>query len=333
MKKTCFVFKTTLLLLMFALVLSSCLSSENSKSTACIEGETLEAINVCTTVSDIENTEAYTYLIISPTTPYTAENLPITETTVTEPPTENYSEFYYETYFNAWIYTPYGSVPVYDSTDTNSNIIVTLYNKDVVNVIGNVSDWYIVAIDGDTVGYIKKVNDNVPLMKICSFEKSSNIDPLNLVLIGTATTSSSSEDSNRATNLRISSEAASIILKNGETFSMNQTTGPRSAASGYKEASVFVNGQVSEGLGGGVCQTTTTIHMATQNAISSGYDLEIIEANKHSRPVGYVDSRDQEAMVNWGSSDFRFKNNTGADIAIIVTSENQTVTAEIFLVL
>lgn len=96
-----------------------------------------------------------------------------------------------------------------------------------------------------------------------------------------------------------------------EIFSFNKTIGKRTKENGYREAKIIVNNEFVEGLGGGVCQVSSTLY---NSALLAG--LEIIEANKHSKQVGYV-KYGFDAMVNFGSSDLKFKNNTNEKITII----------------
>ena len=68
-----------------------------------------------------------------------------------------------------------------------------------------------------------------------------------------------------------------------ETFSFNKITGRRTKANGYREAKIIINNEYVNGVGGGVCQVSTTLY---NSALLAG--LEILEANKHSKQVGYV---------------------------------------------
>ncbi len=117
-------------------------------------------------------------------------------------------------------------------------------------------------------------------------------------------TTFSSADSGRTANLKIGSSSINgQLLLPGETFSFNETTGPRIAAAGYKEAPVIVMGELVPGVGGGICQVSTTLYNAVLRA-----DLKIEERMNHSIPVSYV-PRGQDATVSFGAIDFRFTNN------------------------
>lgn len=114
-------------------------------------------------------------------------------------------------------------------------------------------------------------------------------------------------------------------IESGEVFSFNKSTGPRTEWTGYKKAKIISKGTFLEGVGGGVCQASTTLYNAV---LRSG--LEILEVNQHSLPVSYVQPS-MDAMVNGGSADFVFKNNTNGPIWLrTYVFNDQYVVAEVF---
>ncbi|MFT9494771.1 VanW family protein [Anaerosolibacter sp.] len=114
------------------------------------------------------------------------------------------------------------------------------------------------------------------------------------------------------------------VLLPGQVFSFNQIVGKRTIENGYQEAGIYVNGQVSTGLGGGICQVSTTLY----NAVLL-FDLEIQERHNHSLTVPYVPlSRD--AAVSWGTKDFKFVNNTPYNIFILGEVRGNQVVFELF---
>ncbi len=122
-------------------------------------------------------------------------------------------------------------------------------------------------------------------------------------LLYTFSTAFDSSNEARSHNIKLSSDAVNgYILNAGEVFSFNGVVGERSEERGYKQAKVIFNNEFTLGVGGGVCQVSTTLY---NGAILSG--MEIIECHQHSLQVGYVPpSRD--AMVSWGYFDLVFKN-------------------------
>lgn len=133
-----------------------------------------------------------------------------------------------------------------------------------------------------------------------------------------ARTNAAHSSSRRLTNIRLALEAINgVCVRPGETFSFNTVVGQRTAERGYKKAGAFVDGMVTEELGGGICQVSTTLFNAAVKA-----DMEVVERQPHSRPVGYVD-KGKDAAVSWPSQDFKFTNNTEYPV-YIVTSMGET---------
>ncbi|MDF9407821.1 VanW family protein [Pelotomaculum isophthalicicum JI] len=94
------------------------------------------------------------------------------------------------------------------------------------------------------------------------------------------------------------------LIRPGHEVSFNKVVGPRSSEAGYKNAPVIVNNEIVEGLGGGVCQVSTTLYNCVLLA-----GLEIVERYNHSLPVSYVPIG-RDATVVYDELDFRFRNNT-----------------------
>ncbi len=122
---------------------------------------------------------------------------------------------------------------------------------------------------------------------------------------------------NRANNIRLSSEKINgTILMPNEIFSYNKVVGERTVKAGYKEASVYMGGKVVNGIGGGICQVSSTLYNATLLA-----NLEIIERRNHYFITSYVSSS-RDATVSYGSIDFKFKNTRNYPIKIECMSKN-----------
>lgn len=122
---------------------------------------------------------------------------------------------------------------------------------------------------------------------------------------------------NRANNIRLSSEKINgTILMPNETFSYNKVVGERTVKAGYKEASIYMGGKVVNGIGGGICQVSSTLYNAVLLA-----NLEIIERRNHYFITSYV-SASRDATVSYGSIDFKFKNTRNYPIKIECISKN-----------
>lgn len=129
----------------------------------------------------------------------------------------------------------------------------------------------------------------------------------------------------RKNNIKVAlSKFDGIILDEGEVLSFNDITGVRDESAGYKKAKIITNGTFTEGFGGGVCQVSTTLYNACLLA-----DLDVLEVHSHSLPVSYVEPS-FDAMVNVGSSDLVIQNNTGGQIIITSSSENNICKFKIF---
>lgn len=138
-------------------------------------------------------------------------------------------------------------------------------------------------------------------------------------------TNISSSSSDRKHNIKNALHSLNKIeILPNEVFSFNRCVGRRTTENGYRQAKIIVNNEFVDGIGGGVCQVSSTLYNA---ALLAG--LEICEANKHSKQVSYVKSG-FDAMVNFGSSDLKFKNNTNEKLTIITNFSQSNARIRIF---
>ena len=155
------------------------------------------------------------------------------------------------------------------------------------------------------------------------FTKTQKIVEKEIVL-GEATTDIIDQGKNRVINIDIAcAKISGIEVLPGKTFSFNETTGKKNESNGYKYAPVLIDGEKSYGIGGGVCQVSTTIYMAVLNA-----GLEITEHFNHSEPVAYA-AEGMDATVVFGVKDLKFRNNTDKKIYIYTWTEQEKVFAKI----
>ncbi|AUS09399.1 hypothetical protein C1X05_11625 [Laceyella sacchari] len=130
---------------------------------------------------------------------------------------------------------------------------------------------------------------------------------------------------NRAHNIHLATEAIDHkVLMPGEVFSFNKTVGPRSQARGYRLARIIVKGEYSEGVGGGICQTSSTLYNSVDKA-----GLKIVERQRHSKQVAYV-PRGRDATVSWGGPDFKFQNQLNEPILIVAKASNGRLLISIY---
>jgi len=135
------------------------------------------------------------------------------------------------------------------------------------------------------------------------------------------------DDPERNVNLEIASHKIDgLIIPPGGKFSFNKVVGPRTEKYGFKKAGVISQGKVIPGLGGGICQVSTTLYRAT---LLSG--MKIDERHNHSIYDGieYAD-RGLDAAVAWGFKDFRFTNTLDIPILIVSRAGKGRVEVEIY---
>lgn len=115
-----------------------------------------------------------------------------------------------------------------------------------------------------------------------------------------------------------------FILNPNEEVSFNKITGPHTMENGYKSATIIYNGEFTEGIGGGICQASTTLYNAL---LLSG--VQINEVHKHTLPVFYV-PLGLDAMVSEYTSDLRFTNTTEYPMYIHTYADSNSVSVEIY---
>lgn len=129
----------------------------------------------------------------------------------------------------------------------------------------------------------------------------------------------------RLTNINITCNILNnTIIKSNETFSFNNIVGKPTEERGYKEANVIINNKTEKGIGGGNCQVSSTIY----NAVLAVPNLTVIERHEHGMDVSYV-PEGKDAAVSYGSLDLKFKNDTGRDLLLNVTTDNSSILAKI----
>ena len=144
-------------------------------------------------------------------------------------------------------------------------------------------------------------------------------------LLSTFSTNYQASNVNRTTNLRLAaSKINGTVLLPGEEFSYNKTVGERTVVAGFKPAAIYSNGKVVDGLGGGICQISTTLYDAVVMA-----NLDVTERRNHQFVTSYVPAG-KDATVVWGAQDFKFKNTRKYPIRITATVEGGTATVQIW---
>ena len=143
--------------------------------------------------------------------------------------------------------------------------------------------------------------------------------------ISSFTTNVSDSTGGRKTNVKLAlSKVNGLMVKPNESISFNKITGPHTASTGYKPATVILNGEYVEDIGGGICQASSTLYNAL---LLTG--TKITEVAKHSIPVKYVPLA-LDAMVSEGIADLKWTNTLNHPMFIHTYSDSDSVTVDIY---
>ena len=144
-------------------------------------------------------------------------------------------------------------------------------------------------------------------------------------LLATFSTNYQASNVSRTTNLKLASNKinGTVILPN-EEFSYNKVVGERTISAGYKMAATYSNGQVVDGLGGGICQISSTLYDAVVMA-----NLNVTTRRNHQFVTSYVPAG-KDATVVWGAQDFKFVNSRKYPVRIVATVEGGVATVQIW---
>ena len=143
--------------------------------------------------------------------------------------------------------------------------------------------------------------------------------------LGTCSTKYVAGNVNRTTNLKLAVQKINgTVLLPGQEFSYNKVVGERTIQAGYKEAATYSNGKVVDGLGGGICQISSTLYDAVVFA-----DLEVTTRRNHQFVTSYLPAG-KDATVVWGAQDFKFVNTRDKPIKIQATVSGGVATVSIW---
>lgn len=146
------------------------------------------------------------------------------------------------------------------------------------------------------------------------------------VLAGTCTTSFKGSSAARINNIRIAAgNMNGYILLPGETASLNTIFRPRNSANGYKMAGVYVGGKVVDGIGGGICQVSSTAYNALMNA-----GITVTRRHTHSSPVSYL-PLGTDAAISSGSKDLQFRNDYVHAVKLETVVEGKNLTVNVYV--
>lgn len=144
-------------------------------------------------------------------------------------------------------------------------------------------------------------------------------------LLSTFSTNYNAGNADRTTNLRLAaSKINGTVLLPNEEFSYNSVVGERTINAGYKMAATYSNGAVVDGLGGGICQISSTLYDAVVMA-----NLKITTRRNHQFVTSYVPAG-KDATVVWGSQDFKFVNSRKNPVRITATVQGGVATVQVW---
>jgi vancomycin resistance protein YoaR len=176
----------------------------------------------------------------------------------------------------------------------------------------------------EKLGAGTKAEIEIPIFEI---ENTVDIEALKNSVTKRAEFSTSYEKSStvRKNNIKKALECFNgMIVQSGQTVSFNETTGERTEEAGYGSAHIIVGGVYVDGVGGGVCQASTTLYNALLLA-----DIDVLTVNHHSLPASYV-PLSLDAMVSGNYCDLVFQNNLSSPIYIKTSCDDKNVKVEIF---
>ncbi|TGA96578.1 hypothetical protein E4665_14880 [Sporolactobacillus shoreae] len=155
------------------------------------------------------------------------------------------------------------------------------------------------------------VRIEIPLVETYPKVDSELLAHIRVQKIGQYVTFFNAGNESRSHNILLAAQAIDnhVVFPN-EVFSFNQVVGQRTTQKGYRTARIIVRGEYSEGVGGGICQVSSTLYNAADRA-----GLSIVQRYSHSKRVAYVPPG-RDATVSWYGPDFRFQNTYNQPILI-----------------
>jgi vancomycin resistance protein YoaR len=172
--------------------------------------------------------------------------------------------------------------------------------------------------------YINKPT-KIPTIPIAPQVTAEDLREVNKKIIGSYTTKFDPGNVNRTTNIKLASaQINNLVLLPGERFSFNKVVGQRTTDRGFKPAHVIVKGEFTEGIGGGICQVSSTLYNSVDEA-----GLRVTAIQHHSAEVTYV-PKGRDATVSWGGPDFRFKNNLNKPILLRIKISGSHITVNVY---
>lgn len=199
------------------------------------------------------------------------------------------------------------------------------YENGAVSVVDEIPG---IVVSKSAVASAFESPDNVVRLPVEIKEPAKTAEQLRSMLfrdtLASYSSSFATSSANRAQNVTLSaSRLNGYILMPGDVFSYDSTIGRRTAANGYREAGVYVGNKQETGIGGGICQTSSTLYAAALYA-----NLEIVSRTSHSLPVSYVPAG-MDATIAEGYIDLKIRNNTEYPIKLVASVNGRKLTCSV----
>ncbi|GAA0124611.1 VanW family protein [Clostridium sp. CTA-19] len=203
----------------------------------------------------------------------------------------------------------------------DGNFIITPHiNKEEIdkNTILMDIESLIISNRNSNIKYNIKITEKTPTI---TTEKLKSIDKL----IGSARTKISPGDDGRHKNIELCTNSNNdILIMDGNAYSFNELIGNTTAEKGYVSSKVIIDGKLEDGIGGGICQVSTTLHNAILNS-----GIIPTERKNHDMPVRYT-NLGMDATIAYDYIDYKFSNTLGYPIYIQSYIENDEVVFNIY---
>lgn len=190
--------------------------------------------------------------------------------------------------------------------------------------------WYLSVIQKQLLnGPVDNINItlNENTCKVLTYEQAvAEADLADYVLAGTCTTSFKGSSAGRINNIRVAAERLNgLVLLSGSSASLDAIFGPRTTANGYKMGGIYLNGKLVDGLGGGICQVSSTTYDALMNA-----GVTVTMRYPHSSPVTYL-PLGMDAAISAGSKDLQFRNDYPHAVRVETIVEGKNLTVNVYV--
>lgn len=190
--------------------------------------------------------------------------------------------------------------------------------------------WYLAVVQGEL---LKAPGGNINIAlneytcKVVTYEQAAlEAEMADYVLAGTCTTSFKGSSAGRINNIRVAAERMNgFILPSGATASLDAIFLPRTVANGYKEGGIYLDGKLVDGLGGGICQVSSTTYDALMNA-----GVTVTMRYPHSSPVTYL-PLGMDAAISAGSKDLQFRNDYPHAVKLETIVEGKKLTVNVYV--